>query len=804
MSELFLRILNMSIAASWLALVVMVLRLLLKKAPRWTVFFLWALVAVRLVLPISLESRFSLVPARVSSGSMISDWTDDYVGETQFIHDNAENADDYQTAVDAGREPVSAGEDGHYVVTGADRREEPSTVKNTVVPVFAWIWAAGVIVMGMYAVLSYLRLRKRVRTAVRLRNNIYECDQISTPFVLGIVRPRIYLPFRMAEADRVSVIAHEQTHIRRRDHWLKPFGFLLLSVYWFNPILWIVYILFCRDIELACDERVIREMDADERADYSQALLNCSAPHRMIAACPLAFGEVGVKERVKNVLTYQKPAFWIILVAVLACAVAAVCFLTNPKETDEIKETYETKETAEESLGGWYYSSEDGFATIRLKEDGSFVFERDIAANYAPIGTWSVEDDILTLASSEKEKYLFRIKGEELIYQSDTGISGIVEEGTIFFKWKEIENGDEAEVNYAPSFWDRRPMIYVNGKRYLDTGKAMPVEIDESEILGTVTSTVESWDCPAEEGQTNFGQIGAKYAYCEDGLAVLLSEEWYYFEPELPGENPDVTGSEQEFQIWTKTLDEAIYSAIIKYNQNEAVIAGRVIPTASWKELARSESGRSGEEPELVTVYGAAMYQEFEEKDGKLVNLGGNHIPVRMELKRKEGGMRLISYWTPGEGAYYKPSIENVFPKETWTSALRIQDYAWKQLESCYDNAVNYMKTVRNPEFDPESRIAELFEEMQSSPAASSDPDVYINEHEDAWREILHYGDYTLNYCFDRFEEGGQTGLTGYLMARACENILSAHGEAAGNGYEWENGQEWYDLSYQGKMREAN
>ena len=198
------------------------------------------------------------------------------------------------------------------------------------IPVASWIWLAGAAVMTLYTAVSYIRLRLKVRTAVRLRGNIFRGWGISSPFVLGLVRPRIYLPFEMDEADMAHVIAHEQTHIRRRDHWWKPLGFLLLTVHWFNPLMWAAYILLCRDIELACDERVIKELGRDQRADYSQALLACSIDRKLIAACPLAFGEVGVKERVKNVLTYKKPAFWIIVVAVILCVVVAVCFLTNP------------------------------------------------------------------------------------------------------------------------------------------------------------------------------------------------------------------------------------------------------------------------------------------------------------------------------------------------------------------------------------------------------------------------------------------------------------------------------------------
>lgn len=161
------------------------------------------------------------------------------------------------------------------------------------------------------------------------------CDRIDTPFILGVFRPRIYLPSNMSEQDVTYVLAHEQAHIKRHDHWWKPLGFALLTIYWFHPILWIAYVLLCRDIELACDEKVIKEMGIDIKKPYSDALINCSIPRRAITACPLAFGEVGVKERVKTVLNYKKPAFWIVLIAVIACVIVAVCFLTNPKDRQD-------------------------------------------------------------------------------------------------------------------------------------------------------------------------------------------------------------------------------------------------------------------------------------------------------------------------------------------------------------------------------------------------------------------------------------------------------------------------------------
>lgn len=327
MGMVFMKILNMSIAASWVVLVVVLLRQLLKRVPRWFHCALWIMVAVRLVCPISFESTFSLIPEQISSGEVAAEISDDYVGTTRVFWDNTE---EYEAAVAAGREPISGGEGHTYVVTGKDQRSAPATVETELVPIIGMIWAVGIGAMAIYAVGSYYRLRKRVAASISLTENLYLCDYIESPFILGIISPKIYLPSTMDPNAAAHVLAHERAHIKRRDHWWKPLGFVLLTLHWFNPVMWLAYVLLCRDIELACDEKVIREMEPVDRKDYSEALLSCSVPRYMIAACPLAFGEVGVKQRVKSVLNYKKPAFWVIVVAIVICIVVAVCFLTDP------------------------------------------------------------------------------------------------------------------------------------------------------------------------------------------------------------------------------------------------------------------------------------------------------------------------------------------------------------------------------------------------------------------------------------------------------------------------------------------
>lgn len=329
MQNVFLELVKLSLIGSLFAVAVMLVRLVFRKAPKWLFCVLWGVVALRLICPVSIESSVSLVPDRLASGQIITNVGNEFIGDVDIIYEN--NAG-YSNAVEAGRQPIYSG-DGYYVVTEKDSLEAPKTVGETVYPILSWIWVAGVVLMLAYTAISYLLLRKKMEEATQLRDNIWQCEQVDSPFVLGFIKPRIYLPYTITDSDMVNVIAHEQAHIQRKDHWWKPIGFLLLSIHWFNPVLWLAYILLCRDIEAACDEKVIKHMEKDEMRAYSTALLHCSVHRRRIAACPLAFGETGVKERIKRVMNYKKPAFWIIITAVVACAVAVVCFFTNPSNS---------------------------------------------------------------------------------------------------------------------------------------------------------------------------------------------------------------------------------------------------------------------------------------------------------------------------------------------------------------------------------------------------------------------------------------------------------------------------------------
>ena len=332
--QLFVGSLNLAVAASWLIVVLLLLRPLLKKlAPKWVLCALWALVAVRLVCPVALQSDLSVY--RLAGDAVQSSGQVTYFQDTGFCGDVRYRPATLLPGVSAETPSSTPDSTVPDATTAADAIPQPQTPARSVdMNLPSILWAVGIYVMLMLALAGYLSLREDVAASIPLEGNVYLCDSIKSPFILGMFRPRIYLTSGMDEAARVCVLRHERAHLRRGDHLWKPLGFLLLAVYWYNPLVWAAYILFCRDMELACDERVIRDMAAEERATYSQALLDCSRGRHWVAACPLAFGEVGVKTRVKAVLWYQKPAFWAVLAAVVVCAVVAVCFLTNPKGTE--------------------------------------------------------------------------------------------------------------------------------------------------------------------------------------------------------------------------------------------------------------------------------------------------------------------------------------------------------------------------------------------------------------------------------------------------------------------------------------
>lgn len=343
MGEVFLKLLNMSITAGWLILAVLCVRLIFRKMPRWIYCILWGTVAVRLVCPFSIESEFSLQPSAqpIKVSTMVE-------GD---VVNHVPSVDSDLTIVEEVVNPLLAETFGDQdFVTAWEMSENQEGVNaaplQVITEIAGTVWFCGMLVLLVYAIVSMIRLHILVRESVRCKDNVYLCDAVKSPFILGMIKPRIYLPSAVDESRIDYIIAHEKAHLQRKDHFWKPFGYLLLGVYWFNPLCWVAYIMLCKDIELACDEKVIRNMDFADKKEYSRVLLSCATQRRMVFVCPLAFGEVGVKERVRSVLRYKKPTFWITIAAILVCAVVAACFLTNPSREYQIRITIPAGSTA--------------------------------------------------------------------------------------------------------------------------------------------------------------------------------------------------------------------------------------------------------------------------------------------------------------------------------------------------------------------------------------------------------------------------------------------------------------------------
>lgn len=669
MGDIFLKILNMSIAASWLILAAALLRLALKKAPRWISVLLWGIVAVRLMVPFSFESQWSLIP----SAETFSPHTIQY--ETPAINSGI-------PAVNHAVNPV----------LGEMFAPNPAVSVN---PLYVWtfaasvIWLIGIAAMLLYAVISYGRVRRSIAERAPYKENIFLCDHVRSPFILGLIRPKIYLPSGMDASALEPVLAHEQAHLRRRDHWWKPLGFLILTVHWFNPLCWVAYVLLCRDIELACDEKVIRQMDLDGKKQYSAALLACGAQRRLVTICPLAFGELGVKERVKKVLNYKKPAFWLVAAAVIACAAVTVCFATNPK-----RNSFDL--AIQLSAGG----DERVFYTDEEVSSRSGVIE--ILAGQG-LGDTMIQ--LLPVEADEETPY-----GKPQHMTPGMPVKFQVEKGAWF------------KIGIGPLQGESTEDVHIRVKN-------VEVRIVERIDDGPSADPTEGTDEPDKPDPE------------EPGLSTLSDEQ------------------------------AAIRQAILVEHQRSSDPTGLVF-CASFKELAAvSGTPPAGSGAHKITYYGWALYEEYRVTDNGLETVTGSHVPVALSFDVDENGYTLTEYWEPRDGGYLARDIREKFPVHAAEDGVDSQKFIIQQKQECYAQA------IASAGLDTEQVIGRLIETICGSPAQSSNPGDYIEQHSTEYRELIYYGRETLNYSFARFERGGETGLEGHIMMRACEDIAAGWGE---------------------------
>lgn len=853
MTAFFLKLVNMSISASWLVLAVLVLRLVLKRSPRWISVLLWGIVAVRLLCPFSVESALSLIPSAQTLPPEI-------LSGPSF---------DVSTGIVGVDERVNEYLDGRYF----EGVTVPANNGADTMGILAAVWLAGMAAMLIYASGSYWWLRRRVRTAVRLRENIFQGEAVVSPFVLGIIRPRIYLPFGLDDVAVSYVLAHERAHLRRRDHWWKPLGFLLLAVYWFNSLLWLAYALLCRDIELACDEKVVKGLEKKQRADYSQALVACSVNRRMIAVCPLAFGEVGLRERVRSVLYYKKPAFWVVAVSVLLCALVAVCFLTDPEEPDVdpfaheymIDEVIYTQHMFRDSLQAqfaissdqvFYRMDQDGqqwscvgaFGETQLNKSG---FDRYFNGG-SKIDTWAEGFSAKTVRKENQKAwkcvsesgtsyYLLCQKNGDvylvgLFYDMEGETDPYSDDSNIFYILRLKAVPGLACVAYSGNTEAHlKSGFYPEGFGYYPESLA-GAEIDgegqlvirpewEADSL-TVNETYCKWDgsgYPVSDTRTytldanadgSFGLTVARrgelagMAYYE----VRSEKGTYVFKLVFPGLRQESEKPDADLTP-ILTLDNAIGQAIFN-NFAENTAGVRSFMVTSNRLLAYSLDTTQEENTAEITLYLLVVRQErlLQEPQSIPTIIQEELVPVVITfVVGEDGAYSLKEYWEPQEGEDRKEAVRARFPAEAAETVLRAKLYEEEELrDDCHRQAMKFIKPdimFRDVWIDEAKlalRIDLCLRRIASSPAYSSNPYDYIDAHPAEFAELVGYGEYMLRYSFGKFLQGGEDGLTDYLMATACEEIAVQWGQTVlTDSMAFLAGQQWFDAVRDNSLRLA-
>ncbi len=736
METLFIRLVNLSISAGWLILAVLLLRRLLRGAPKWISCLLWGLVGLRLLLPFSLESVFSLVPSAETIPETI-------MTEASPAIDSGINIIDYSV------NPIISGS----LAPNPGDSANPLQVLTFAASV---IWICGVAAMLLYLAGSYFLLRRKVRTATLLQDNIRQSEFVDSPFILGIIKPQIYIPYRLDEKALSHVLAHENAHLARRDYLIKPIAYIILSVYWFQPLVWISYILLCRDIELACDERVVRNLDAGQRKAYSLTLLACSTGRRRIAACPLAFGEVGIKERVMRVKAYKKPAFWIVATALIACGIAALCFLTDPKSLPAQKSVMQHDNTL--ALYKW---------RTRYIGDNSCVGNL--------IGHLTFPDDM--------EYQYFAL-------QTDTEPYGV----TVFFNIPAADREQYSEQQENPE----KNLLRENACTLfalIENAGTVSFELSDG-IQEPLTLTFDrEWAESVARNQTT--DISGTGLWEETETAEKLDALLTRIHRQVQDTRPEASTT-----VIT-TLEDAITQAILEHNAPKSAsfadfICCSFVPLAessardSSVSFAEASSTPAEEnEAHTITVYGWSLYKEYLITETELYTIQEVHVPLALTFEAKDNSYTLLEYWLPGDGAYFVRDVRAKFPSYAVEDGLDSQKFIRLQEQECRARAVE--QNHLDADTYVEALITEICSPHSSNPGISSNPQDYLaTYHHQEYQELLEYGNYTLQYCLERFEKGDETGLEGHIMARACEELLGTRDKIPVNAETASTGQEWY------------
>lgn len=579
MDAVFLKLLNMSLTGCVLILAVLPVRAVLKKVPRWSICLLWGLVALRLICPFSFESSLSLIrnsePIARDTLSVQS-WP-----SPTFIEPVLEEVPQSQLSTVP-----------QTLVQAAVSTQEQNTANP--LTIIGYVWFAGCCLMLLYALVSYLQLKHRVRTATRLEGNIRQSEYVTSPFVLGVFRPTVYLPYGLKASHQSHIIAHERSHIRRGDHLIKPLGFIILSVHWFNPCVWVAYILLCRDIEAACDERVIQKMSKEERQAYSATLLHYSVKRRRIAACPVAFGETGIKGRIKNVMNYKKPTVWLVVMSILLSCVLAGCFLTDP---------------VQEQL-----QDQSSVTTEEQKNMDALVDQ--IATKFWDLDLDSLHPDYYRLIDAQARQELMAYGDTALDYlvnrlrNTQSNVHNIKEQIMVYLcedLAKAVPTDDRYQEDWAtvPGMW----LTYydkTNADKY-DKTRLQPGFYGISDILyGEITDLVRMYRDKEQYQVSEFG-YGNQYMVTQSGLFLRNMESKYvWITCGTVGSNGDTVvkgGNASEFRVRTDRVD---YTNVIPVDWNWEASGGE---NDLWNKIKTKERDERKERPALSDLLAEQDYR---------------------------------------------------------------------------------------------------------------------------------------------------------------------------------------------------
>lgn len=807
--KVFLQILNMSFTAGFAIILVLVARLMLKKLPKILSYCLWAVVLFRLICPFSFESILSFFPEKTSPISI------DKIYETITTS-------------------------GIYIkpISNITNQLTPTIVPNvssnpqqTWILVGAIVWILGISILMIYSIISLVKLRKRLKYAVHEKDNIYLAEKLDTPFVMGIISPKIYLPTSLSGDEKRYILLHEQIHIKRFDHIIKILSFFVLCLHWFNPLVWLAFFCSSKDMEMSCDETVIKQLGANVKKEYSTSLLTLTTGKRIIGGTYLAFGEGNTKGRIKNVLNYKKPSFWIIVVAVIAVVVISFGLFANPANNVTLP-----------NIEGMNISSK-----LLDKATYATFINNDKHIDVPKEKTLEIVDFIKKLKISKKEVSKNRNENRDKTYQINlfyevynNNTNDLIFNFNADFTEVWLDNGVKPSLSYKVKNPNEVKAIFF---RYLNNGaKVMKIANIEqlwnarTKYLGdnsAVGKLLHLLPLPSGLQQKEFhlltksNQYGIRWLFdsyegidyhADDfNLASLLAftlvnnlEDFYVV-------TVDTSGNETEFYFSRKwandivgedirmyaesseklqelvdfynmipsidSFEKAIHNAIIENNiknyQGSIALESHVILATERTNKSDNNLGN-----DIITVYAMVLYNEFNLVDGKFDGSemeSASHIPTSISFNIDTNGKYILrEYWQPRSGSYYKTDIEEKFPKKTWKDALDTQKFITVQMQNIYQQLVesNYVNA--------DLMITSIIEDILQMTEDTSNWKLQAKK-----RELIYYCDYMLRYAYARFLEANQSDKKAKIMESACRTILKQYNEDIDIASK--TGQDWFD-----------